>query len=130
MLAKMWKKILLAVCIIACMYNVMSKLVNRHSLESNLKTADDGTTVLEAIKDNEEKNQSNKSDSNNEDGYINNSDNSDNNSNEKNKQESNIEDKNQKENNEDLEIDLTNTQELWDSSPKEVYRYKDYVVTF
>lgn len=103
MLAKMWKKILLAVCIIACMYNVMSKLVNRHSLESNLKTADDGTTVLEAIKDNEEKNQSNKSDSNNEDGYINNSDNSENNSNEKNTQE---------------------------TSSKEVYRYKDYVVTF
>lgn len=50
MLAKMWKKVLLAVCIIACIFNLMSKLVNRHSLESNLKSANDGNTVLDAIK--------------------------------------------------------------------------------
>ncbi len=50
MLAKMWKKILLAICIIACLFNLTAKLVNRHSLESNLKSADDGSTVLDAIK--------------------------------------------------------------------------------
>ena len=50
MLAKMWKKVLLATCIIACIFNLMSKLVNRHSLESNLKRANDGNTVLDALK--------------------------------------------------------------------------------
>lgn len=49
MLAKMWKKVLLAICIIACIYNLMSKLVNRHSLESNLQSANDGNTVLDSI---------------------------------------------------------------------------------
>lgn len=59
MLAKMWKKILLAVCIIACIFNLMSKLVNRHSLETNLKSVNDGNTVLDAIKtENTEKEQS------------------------------------------------------------------------
>lgn len=50
MLAKMWKKILLAICIIACIFNIMSKLVNRHSLESNLERANDGNTVLDSIR--------------------------------------------------------------------------------
>lgn len=47
MLAKMWKKILLAICIIACIYNIMSKLVNRGSLEANLRKANDGNTVFD-----------------------------------------------------------------------------------
>lgn len=47
MLAKLWKKVLLAVCIIACIYNVMAKLVNRTSLEDNLNSANDGNTVFE-----------------------------------------------------------------------------------
>ena len=47
MLAKSWKKILLAICIVACIYNVMSKIVNRHSLEDNLKTANDGEVVFD-----------------------------------------------------------------------------------
>lgn len=47
MLAKIWKKLLLAICIIACIYNVMAKLVNRHSLEENLKKANDGEVVYE-----------------------------------------------------------------------------------
>ena len=46
MLAKLWKKILLAVCIIACIFNIMSKLVNRHSLKENLESANDGETVF------------------------------------------------------------------------------------
>lgn len=47
MLAKLWKKVLLAVCIIACIFNIMTKLVNRNSLEVNLKSANDGNTVFD-----------------------------------------------------------------------------------
>ena len=46
MLAKIWKKVLLAICIIACIFNIMSKLVNRHSLKENLESANDGETVF------------------------------------------------------------------------------------
>lgn len=46
MLAKLWKKVLLAVCIIACLFNITSKLVNRHSLKENLENANDGITVF------------------------------------------------------------------------------------
>ena len=46
MLAKIWKKVLLAVCIIACIFNIMSKLVNRHSLKENLESANDGETIF------------------------------------------------------------------------------------
>lgn len=46
MLAKLWKKVLLAICIIACIFNIMSKLVNRHSLKENLESANDGETVF------------------------------------------------------------------------------------
>ena len=38
MLAKIWKKVLFAICIIACIYNVMNKLVSRTSLELQLKS--------------------------------------------------------------------------------------------
>ena len=56
MVAKLWKKVLLAVCIIACIFNVMSKLVNRNSLEVNLKSANDGNTVFDFTrKDGEQK---------------------------------------------------------------------------
>lgn len=47
MLAKIWKKFLLAVCIIACLFNITSKLVNRHSLKENLENANDGITVFD-----------------------------------------------------------------------------------
>lgn len=40
MLAKIWKKLLLAICIIACIYNVMNKLVSRTSLETQLKSVE------------------------------------------------------------------------------------------
>lgn len=46
MLAKIWKKALLAVCIIACIFNIMSKLVNRHSLKENLESVNDGETIF------------------------------------------------------------------------------------
>ena len=50
MLAKLWKKILLAICIIACIFNIMSKLVNRHSLKENLESVNDGVTVFDLFK--------------------------------------------------------------------------------
>ena len=36
MLAKYWKKILMLVLIVACVFNVMGKLVNKLSLEKEL----------------------------------------------------------------------------------------------
>jgi hypothetical protein len=54
MLAKSWKKILLAICVIACIYNVMAKIVNRHSLEENLRSANDGETVFNFSKEEKE----------------------------------------------------------------------------
>ena len=36
MLAKIWKKMLLAILIIACLFNVVSKLVNKVSLNKEL----------------------------------------------------------------------------------------------
>ena len=53
MLAKMWKKVLLAVCIVACLFNIMSKIVNRHSLEVNLESVNEGSVVFEFSKDDE-----------------------------------------------------------------------------
>ena len=38
MLAKLWKKVLLAVCLVACLFNITYKLVNRHSLKENRNT--------------------------------------------------------------------------------------------
>ena len=55
MLAKLWKKVLLAICIIACLYNIMAKLVNRTSLELNLKSVENGesiTSMFEELKQN------------------------------------------------------------------------------
>lgn len=53
MLAKLWKKVLLAVCIIACLFNIMSKIVNRHSLEVNLESVNDGSVVFDFSKEEE-----------------------------------------------------------------------------
>lgn len=54
MLAKLWKKVLLAACIIACIFNIMSKLVSRTSLELNLKSVENGESILSIFKDKEE----------------------------------------------------------------------------
>lgn len=124
MLAKMWKKVLLAVCIIACIYNVMAKLVNRHSLESNLKSANDGNTVIDVLREDEKNKNLNETTNSKEveaiDGLKNNETNT----------SANSQESEQKNNSKESEIDLTNTDKLWDSSPREVYRYKDYTVTF
>lgn len=47
MLSKIWKKALLAICIIAILFNITSKLVNRVSLESTITSAEDGVDVKE-----------------------------------------------------------------------------------
>ena len=46
MLAKSWKQILLVICIIACIANITTKLVNKHSLKINLESVNDGNTVF------------------------------------------------------------------------------------
>ena len=50
MLPRIWKKVLLAICIIACLFNIVSKLVNRSSLEENLKSVNDGNVIWDVFK--------------------------------------------------------------------------------
>lgn len=49
MLAKIWKKLLLAICIIACLFNITYKLVNRISLEKVISTQQEGVNVRELL---------------------------------------------------------------------------------
>lgn len=39
MIAKIWKKLLLFVLIIACLFNIVIKLVNKNSLTSELQSS-------------------------------------------------------------------------------------------
>lgn len=39
MVAKLWKKILLFILIIACLFNIVNKLVNKASLEQELESS-------------------------------------------------------------------------------------------
>ena len=57
MLAKIWKKMLLAICIIACIYNIMHKLISRTSLEIQLKSVENQSSLLDIFtpEKNEEK---------------------------------------------------------------------------
>lgn len=45
MLAKMWKKVLLAICIIAVLFNITYKLVNRANLLDELKSVMHGEVI-------------------------------------------------------------------------------------
>ena len=47
MLAKVWKKLLLAICVIAILFNITSKLVKRTNLGSQLKSVSGGTSLAE-----------------------------------------------------------------------------------
>lgn len=49
MLAKVWKKVLLAICIIACIYNVMHKLVSRISLEVQLESVKNQSSIIDML---------------------------------------------------------------------------------
>lgn len=39
MIAKIWKKVLLFILIIACLFNIVSKLVHKASLEQELESS-------------------------------------------------------------------------------------------
>lgn len=54
MLARYWKKIGLFILIVACVFNVMSKFVNKLSLKSELESS--ATYVNQQNQENEEEN--------------------------------------------------------------------------
>ena len=114
MLAKMWKKILLAVCIIACIFNLMAKLVNRHSLESNLKRANDGNTVLDSIRIDKEENKVESKSSNKIENSL--------------TQNTTVIDKQEK-NQRNTESKNKTSEETQDEERK-TYKYTDFVLTF
>lgn len=49
MLPRIWKKLLLAICIIACLFNVTAKLVNRISLEKVIASEQEGVDIRELL---------------------------------------------------------------------------------
>lgn len=53
MLAKVWKKALLLICILACIYNVMHKLVSRTSLELQLKSVQNQNSIIDMLEAND-----------------------------------------------------------------------------
>lgn len=59
MLPKIWKKVLLAICILACLFNVTSKLVNKTSLETNLDSIKGGISFSDLLKSFDEKKNAN-----------------------------------------------------------------------
>ena len=52
MIAKIWKKILLAILIVACLFDITTKIVKRYTLEEELESS---ATYLEERKNNEQK---------------------------------------------------------------------------
>lgn len=135
MLAKMWKKVLLGICIIACIFNLMAKLVNRHSLESNLRTANDGNTVLDALKKEDSGETTNiieNENINNDTEQSENNTNTEKFENSNNKQnENNSANSENKENEEDIDItDFFDTDEYNKKNENKVFRYTDYTIVF
>lgn len=57
MLAKVWKKALLAICILACIYNVTHKLVSRTSLEIQLKSVENQAGLIDMFKEEKKQNE-------------------------------------------------------------------------
>lgn len=51
-MSKIWKKLLLVILIIACLFNVMSKLVRRYSLKDELESS---VSYMEGHRESEEK---------------------------------------------------------------------------
>lgn len=49
MIAKIWKKLLLAICIIAILFNITAKLVNRISLEKAISSSPEGIDLKEIL---------------------------------------------------------------------------------
>ncbi len=55
MLAKIWKKALLVVCILFCVYNVMHKLISRKPLEFQLKSVQNQSSIIDMLETNNNK---------------------------------------------------------------------------
>ena len=54
MLAKMWKKIMLFICIVAILFNITSKLVYKTNLVAQLKSVIGGSSISEIFKNKED----------------------------------------------------------------------------
>ena len=54
MLAKIWKKLLLFICILAILFNITSKLVYKNNLTSQLKSVIGGSSLSEYFNKSEE----------------------------------------------------------------------------
>lgn len=50
MLAKLWKNLLLTICVIAILFNITSKLVRRYSLDEQLNSVVDGASISDVFK--------------------------------------------------------------------------------
>ena len=58
MLAKVWKKFLLVICIIACLFNITYKIVNKTSLKIELQSIVGGESLSSIFNNKEEETQS------------------------------------------------------------------------
>ena len=58
MLAKVWKKFLLVICIIACLFNITYKIVNKTSLKIELQSIVGGESLSSIFNNKEEEEQS------------------------------------------------------------------------
>ncbi len=58
MLAKVWKKFLLVICVIACLFNITYKIVNKTSLKIELQSIVGGESLSSIFNNKEEETQS------------------------------------------------------------------------
>ena len=58
MLAKVWKKFLLVICVIACLFNITYKIVNKTSLKIELQSIVGEESLSSIFNNNEEETQS------------------------------------------------------------------------
>ncbi len=58
MLAKIWKKVLLVICIIACLFNITYKIVNKTSLKVELQSIVGGESLSSIFSNKDEEQQS------------------------------------------------------------------------
>ena len=58
MLAKVWKKFLLVICVIACRFNITYKIVNKTSLKIELQSIVGGESLSSIFNNKEEETQS------------------------------------------------------------------------
>lgn len=58
MLAKVWKKFLLVICVIACLFNITYKIVNKTSLKVELQSIVGGESLSSIFSNKDEEQQS------------------------------------------------------------------------